>query len=40
MEKERVECDLKRLKSKTRALLAQYDKKKATIASQVILIVI
>ena len=35
MEKERVEGDLKRLKTKTRALLAQYEKKKAVIAAQV-----
>jgi len=34
MEKERVEGDLKRLKAKTRALLAQYDKKKTVIAAQ------
>ena len=36
MEKERVEGDLKRLKAKTRALLAQYDKKKTVIAAQVL----
>ena len=35
LEKERVEGDLKRLKTKTRALLAQYEKKKAVIAAQV-----
>ena len=36
MEKERIEGDLKRLKTKTRGLLAQYEKKKAVITAQVL----
>ena len=36
LEKERLEGDLKRLKTKTRTLLAQYEKKKAVIAAQVL----
>ena len=36
LEKERLEGDLKRLKTKTKTLLVQYEKKKAVIAAQVI----